>query len=163
MLMPLNLSVGLTMKRGLRNYGSVGASCHVEVELECSLLQGDLDGFHRHARNAFLSCRQAVYEELARHQDSEAGLPTGNSFGGDGHHGPTNHRRSRNGRAEARRATANQIGALEALARRQQIDLPSFLSERFRVAAADDLSLPQASQLIDELQSKMPVPGEQPA
>src|SRR5687767_219737 len=46
--MPLTLNVGLTKKMGLPDYGSLGASCHVEVELDGSLLQCDLDGFHRH-------------------------------------------------------------------------------------------------------------------
>ena len=64
--MPLKLSVGLSKKVGLPHYGSLGASCQVEVELEGSLLRADPDGFHRHARNAFLACRQAVLDELAR-------------------------------------------------------------------------------------------------
>jgi len=82
--MPLTLTVGITKKHGLPNYGSIGASCHVEVELESSLLHGDLDGFHRHVRNAFLSCRQAVHDELDRHQQSEVSFSSMGPCNGTG-------------------------------------------------------------------------------
>ena len=64
--MPLKLNVGLSQKLGMPNYGSLGASCHVEVELDAQILQQDLDRFHCHVRNAFDACRQAVIEELTR-------------------------------------------------------------------------------------------------
>ncbi len=64
--MPLKLNVGLSKKVGLPNYGSLGASCHVEVELDAQILQQDSDRFHCHVRNAFTACRHAVLEELTR-------------------------------------------------------------------------------------------------
>lgn len=55
--MPLKLNVGLSKKVGLPDYGSLGASCHVEVELESSLVLQDVDAFHQHVRRAYLHAK----------------------------------------------------------------------------------------------------------
>jgi hypothetical protein len=52
-----------------------------------------------------------------------------------------------------RPATQSQIKAIFAIARNQQIDVPAFLKERFQVRRPDDLSIKQASEVIDELKS----------
>jgi hypothetical protein len=70
--MPLKLNVGLCKKIGQPDYGSLGASCYIEVELDGGLLAGDPDAFQRQATNAFAACRHAVNDELARHGANEA-------------------------------------------------------------------------------------------
>jgi hypothetical protein len=66
--MPLKLNVGLSKKVGQPEYSSLGASCHVEVVLDQSLVFDDLDDFHERVNQVFAACRQAVQDELARQQ-----------------------------------------------------------------------------------------------
>lgn len=156
--MPLTLNVGLSKKVGLPNYGSLGLSCSVEVELDTTLLFHDLDGFHDQVKQAYEACHQAVQDELLRQQDADShnihSQPTtsGNGHSTNGHstngrcvHGPP--------RDQTRPSTANQIRAIEAIARRQNIDLVDLLRQRFGTDQAADLSIIEASNLIEELNS----------
>ena len=52
--MPLKLTVGLSKKVGLPNYGSLGATCGLEVELPSSALHDDPEAgelFDRYTRH----------------------------------------------------------------------------------------------------------------
>ena len=73
--MPLTVSLSVNKKIGLPAYSSLGASCHVELELESSLLQNDRDRFFRHVREAYAACASAVEEQLRRGQDGNPELP----------------------------------------------------------------------------------------
>ena len=68
--MPLKLNVGLSKKIGLPNYGSLGASCHLEIELDAQVMIRDRDAFDQQLQQAFETCSQAVQEELDRHVSS---------------------------------------------------------------------------------------------
>ena len=148
--MPLTLNVGLSRKIGLPDFGSLGATCHVTVELDGHLIQHDLEAFHRHVRQAYAACRQAVQEELSRQEAADT-HPTGNN--GNGH--TNGHAANGNGQARRRDnprpATASQVRAIEAIAKRQRLDSPLYLENRFRVHSAGELTLTEASSLIDEL------------
>jgi hypothetical protein len=84
--MPLKTTVGLCKKIGQADYGSLGASCHVEFNLDNSLVQHDLAAFHQHVRDAFVACSQAVNDELARQlEPAITAKPVPTKPGSNGH------------------------------------------------------------------------------
>lgn len=146
--MPLKLNLGLSKKIGLPDYGSLGASCHVELELDSNLLQNDFDAFHRHVRNAYAACHQAVQDELVRQQPESVAPGNGHGRASDPNH------QGGNGRAKGRKATASQIRAIHAMINRQGLDLLPTLRQRCGVDYAEDLSITEASQFIDALKAQ---------
>ena len=151
--MPMKVSVGLSKKIGLPDYGSLGASCHVEVELDGSMLQTDVDKFQQHVRRAYQACAQAVNEELGRsngHHPPPAQNPAptnGNGANGNGHAGTNG---NGNGNGGQRKATNSQAKAIFAIARSQQLDLGQLMAS-YGVNKPDELDIKTASQLIDRL------------
>jgi len=151
--MPLTVNVGLSKKVGLPDYGSLGASCHVEVELDGSLVFSDLDAFQQKVKQAFVACSQAVSDELYRQQSagSSSASAASASVHGNGQRGngqPTGQRLS-----QPRKATASQVRAIEAIAGKLQLDLGAWLQERFGLPLASELSITQASETIDALKA----------
>ena len=67
--MSIKVNVGLTKKVGLPNYGSAGASCHVEFDLETGQILQDPAALQHNIECAYESCRQAVQQELSRQLD----------------------------------------------------------------------------------------------
>lgn len=159
--MPLKLNVGLTKKIGLPDYGSVGASCHVEVELEGTLLQSDLDGFHDRVRAAFTACRQAVQDELTRHQCQDGAQPLRTMQPAQESAQPlrtqaSNGSNGSNGNGVSHRATEKQFDYLRRLASQ----IPGLGIRRVEQLAAKMLGKPlaeltsfDASALIDQLKA----------
>ena len=114
--MPLKLNVGVSRKVGLPDYGSVGASCNLEMELDSALLERDLDRFHERVRDAFVAARQAVQDELARVQapvdfvqpTPAPPAPTNGRGNGNGHPSSGPAQRTRPGKP----ATDRQVKAI---------------------------------------------------
>ena len=161
--MPMKLNVGVSRKVGLPNYGSVGASCNLELELDATLLERDLDAFHTQIRGAYVAAHKAVHDELARLQTLTGNRPQAPAW-------TSEHRQSRNGYDGENRnghshcfqeapsrdrqpATPNQIRAILAIARKRNTDVGTWLRQEYRVEQPEDLTIRQASELIDLLKS----------
>ena len=139
----LKINVGFNRKVGEPSYGSRGASVSLELELDSSLV-GEPDRLRDRVRQMFVLAKASVDEELG----SQVHQPVnGHQTNGQGSHGSPR-------RDNTRRATASQIRAIHAIVDRQQIDLASVLQERFGAQDAGELSITEASQLIDELKSQ---------
>ena len=132
--MPLTLSIGHSRKIGEANYGSRGASVSLELELEGNLVN-EPQRLRESIRKLFDLARAAVEEELH-------GMPEANGKQPD----------CCNGHGQSR-ATPSQLRAIQTLARRHQIDLDSFLDDRFGDVRLEQLLLSQASALIEDLNS----------
>jgi hypothetical protein len=150
--MAVKLSIGLQKKIGLPNYGSLAASCYVEFEVDRTLIETDTVGFQEKVRGTFGVCQQAVTEQLARQQANES-----RSCNGHAHPNGRRHEQRSNGSANGqhakRPATASQSRAIRAIAKRQQFDVSQLLTNRFGVQRPEDLSVSDASALIDELKT----------
>jgi hypothetical protein len=162
--MPMKLNVGVSRKVGLPGYGSVGASCHLELELDSGLLEKDLDAFHAQVRGVYVAAHQAVHDELARLQApvqsnaDDSPSPRLNRAPVNGHTSETGNgytRRAQDSKArDQRSATPSQVKAILAIARRHNVDLPGLLRQEFGAERAEDLTIRQASELIDLLKNQ---------
>lgn len=70
--MPFTMNLGLSKKVGLPDYGSLGASCHVELEIDGESLSHDPKQFHEQARAVYAACSRAIEDELARQLSTQA-------------------------------------------------------------------------------------------
>jgi hypothetical protein len=115
---------------------------------------------HAQIRGAFIAAQQAVNDELNRLQSLPVRpSPTAEvTTSGNGHHnGPVAHANGtptrRNGvhTRTSKPATAGQVKAIYAIARAQHADLEGLLRDEYAVGRPEDLSLADASKLIDQL------------
>ena len=153
--MPLKLNVGLSKKVGLPNYGSLGASCHVEVELDHGLLFQDQAGWQHKVEQAFAACRDAVDLELQRAPPACAAEPVSAALTCS--EGPSNGRcvdhYPGQSHDQSRPVTPRQLRAIEGIALRQRLNLFELLESRFGKYHLTSLSRTEASRLIEELGS----------
>jgi len=158
--MPLKLIAGVSKKLGLPGYSSVGAICHVELELDSGLIAAAPEAFRAHVRAVYAQCAESVDEELARHQAPRqaAGPATeilaNGHANGDGHASGNGQPPSRgNGKARSR-PSARQLAYVEELAGRVGLDAEQIegLCQRLFKKALGEISGGEASGLIRALQ-----------
>ena len=174
--MSVKLNIGLSRKVGEANYGSRGASINLEVELDNGVLN-DPGQLRERVHDLYVLARESVDEELQRPADAGPGefshangngqgrtngVANGNAHSSNGHssNGSGNNRadansngNGQNGRVEVARATQSQIRAIFAISKRQGLDPHTLISERFRVHKMEDLTIREASSLIDDLKN----------
>jgi hypothetical protein len=145
--MPLRINVGLSKKVGLPDYGSLGASCHVEYEADSSQLNGDLEAFQRQVKNAYIATDQAF--------QSNGTVPAAgrNGAGLQRNNGSVSPQSNGQRRTNGRKATASQMRALEAIGNRLQLNINEWLQEKYGIRIAAEMSIADASAAIDELNS----------
>lgn len=146
--MKLNkVTVGLQQKIGQPNFGSAGASCIVEVHLD-DHEASDSDAIGQRIRQAFTRCRTSIEEQLHR---QAASTDDGTSHRAIERSAPaTNGSAAGRGRP-SRPATEKQVRAIQTIASKRGIVLASELQSRFHVSSPDQLSIGQASTLIDAM------------
>ncbi len=150
--MPLNVNVGLSRKRS-ENYQSDGISINLTAELDATLLakpeelQNQIDALYRQAE-------AAMDRQIAPAPPPRSSPPSNGRYRNG--NGSTNGARSNgNGNRHGRTGavapmTVSQRRAIEAIAQRVNADA-TYEAREIAGAELDDLTIRQASELIDHL------------
>lgn len=162
--MPLKANIGLSKKVGLPDYGSLGASCNLELELDASLVS-DPAAFSEKIQRLYALAHQSIVDQLAH----QAGPSSNGNGNGNGHAKPSNGRNGNghsgsngNGRASVNDdnalASNRQVKFLLDLARQQHkmnmTETAEFCREAVGVNDVYQLTKAQASTIIDRLSGK---------
>ncbi len=176
--MSVKLNIGLSRKVGETNYGSRGASINLEVELDNGVLNNP-GQLRERVHDLYMLARQSVDEELQRpadagpnepshengnghartnghsngngHANGHAANSNGNASNGNGH--SNGHSNGQHKRVEVAGATQSQIRAIFAITKRQGLDPHKVINDRFRVHKMEELTIREASAIIDELKN----------
>ena len=149
--MPVKLNIGLSRKIGEANFGSRGASVSLEVELDSGIVS-DQQRFRDRVRSLYTMARRSVNEELDLPSEDPAieqsvSENNGNPAARNGNGSPS--------RPDGGKATPSQVRAIFAIGRRQGLNPKPVVLERFGLERLEDLSIRQASSLIDDLKRRL--------
>ena len=145
--MAIRANVSFSQKHGQPDFGSVGAGCSLEFELDSTLLEKDSAALREQFDLAYLTCRQAVQQQLTAFQPSQRQPAHANGKQGNNHASPS------------RPATQSQQRALWAICHQSGLNLAAVCRDEFDVPDADCLSIAQASVLIDKLKTQTETAG----
>lgn len=159
--MPLTVNVGYSQKLGRPDFGSVGASCHIECELDGRLVFDDPDQFHSKVRELYAACTQAVHDQFSEHESGSqetSSVPrngTRKSSKGAESAKPSESKSTTNGSAH-HGASKRQLEYLNQLARQIEgmgVRRLESLAQQICGKPLVDLSSFDASSLIDTLKA----------
>lgn len=159
--MPLSVNVGLSRKAS-KDYQSTGVSINVTAELDQSLLARP-DELQRHIDDLYAQAEQALDRRAGAPPEPPAtsrrpAVPNSRA-GGNGYNRNGNgngHTSGTGGRSTGGdQMTDSQRKAIFAIARRIDAD-PAYEAREILGAELDDLTLRQASELIDHLKALQP-------
>ena len=142
----LKLTTSISKKIGMPDYGSRGAAVALEVELDARVVE-DPAALTGQIHKLFGLARRAVDAEL---QNGSLDEPAAPNAGGPSR-APHNNRPVDG--ETIRYATQSQVRAIRAICSRQGVNPQQFANERFQVADLEELTLREASSLIDELKA----------
>jgi hypothetical protein len=150
--MAVTINVGVSRKVGEPNYGSRGASVQLQVELDRSSIE-DSERFQSQIDGIFELARDAVDRELQRNR-SPSPEPQADL---DGHSDSIKNQNG--GTRPPRPATANQVRAIQSIAQHRDVELSQLLTAEFNARTVEELTIVEASLLIDRLKS-FPIPSD---
>lgn len=161
--MPLSVNVGLSRKAS-KDYQSTGVSINVTAELDQSLLARP-DELQQHNDDLYAQAEHALDRHAGAPPEPPAAAsrrtpePSRRSGGygrnGNGNTNGNGHTNGSGGRSGGGQMTESQRKAILAIARRMDVD-PAYEAREIVGAELDDLTLRQASELIDHLKGLQP-------
>ena len=119
--MAIRANVSFSQKHGQPDFGSVGAGCSLEFELDTTLLEKDSTALREQFDLAYLTCRQAVQQQLTAFQPSQRQPAHANGKQGNNHASPS------------RPATQSQQRALWAICHQSGLNLAAVCRDEFDV------------------------------
>ena len=144
--MPAKINIGFSRKIGESNYGSRGATANLEVEIDSGTIS-DSQLLRDRMRSLYAMARQSVEEELGLESEpaqfADERPPKGNG------------RPNGSANRDSGTLTSSQQRAIFAIARKHRLDPNSVVQERFHLSRVEDLSIRQASEMIDALKKGM--------
>jgi hypothetical protein len=166
--MSMKINVGLSRKIGQPNFGSLGASCHIDLEIDAQTASRGPEAIQRQIMSAFTICKQSIDTELAKcDQSTRVIAPQSFTLTQNGPVAPSHaasppacNAANESAAPPRRSATPAQIKAIHAIASKAGIEVASELGQRYGIRNPQQLSIGQASEMIDHLkQSLTPTPA----
>ncbi|MEO9590418.1 hypothetical protein [Rhodopirellula bahusiensis] len=150
--MTTRIIVGLTQKIGQPNFGSLGATCQIEVDLTD---RPDSVGLTERIRNSFTLCQREISRQLNLQRGKDPLLLPEPAQNGSSNCGTREPSPNRTSPSRQRKATDAQLRALHAIAAKANIHLATQVQADFGVDSPSRLSIRQASELIEKLKRQL--------